>query len=219
MLPGVCPGCGLRADLDVFCAQADGKQALAAALELPASLAGRVLRYLRLFSPPSKALAMSKTTRLLIELAAAVKSAQVTRRGIAHTAPLGLWEAAIDTVVNQPPDSLPLNNHAYLFQVAWNLAERAASRQEQAAEDRLRRPRATDSPPSQGGVARSAGVVCPAADPLPSPPGRGAGGEGPLPPPPTDRPRVPPPADFRALLNRLGGLSAPTPTPTPTAEE
>ena len=52
MLPGVCPGCGLRADLDVFCVQADTNKALAAALDVPAALGGRVLRYLRLFSPP-----------------------------------------------------------------------------------------------------------------------------------------------------------------------
>lgn len=54
MLTGICPGCGLRADLDVFCVQADANKALAAALELPPALGSRILRYLRLFSPPQQ---------------------------------------------------------------------------------------------------------------------------------------------------------------------
>ncbi|KAB2887175.1 MAG: hypothetical protein F9K32_20455, partial [Desulfobulbaceae bacterium] len=149
MLPGVCPGCGLRADLDVFCAQAEVKQALAAALELPASLAGRVLRYLRLFSPANKTLALSKTARLLAELAEAVRSAQVTRRGVTHVAPVELWGAALDVVLNQPPDALPLTGHGYLYQVAWNLAERSAVRREQAIDERLRQGRReAPSPPA-----------------------------------------------------------------------
>ena len=73
MLPGVCPGCGLRADLDVFAVQADANAALAAALALPAPLGGRILRHLRLFSPPQKTLAARKTTRLLEDLAHGIR--------------------------------------------------------------------------------------------------------------------------------------------------
>lgn len=157
MLPGVCPGCGLRADLDVFAVQADSNQALAAALDLPPSLGSRVLRYLRLFSPPKKTLALAKAGRLLTELAEAVRSATVTRRGIAHAAPLPLWSTALDTLLAHPPEVLPLSDHNYLFQVAWNLAEKAAARQEQQQEARLRRgdpsttPASASSPPVDAG--------------------------------------------------------------------
>ena len=139
MIPGVCPGCGLRADLDVFAIQADANRALAAALDLPPSLGSRVLGYLRLFSPPKKTLALAKSGRLLTELAEAVRSASVSRSGIIHAAPLPLWIAALDTVLAKPPEILPLTSHGYLFQVAWNLAEKAAAAQERQQESRLRR--------------------------------------------------------------------------------
>lgn len=184
MLPGVCPGCGLRADLDVFSAQADVNKALASALEFPAPLGGRVLAYLRLFSPPSKTLALGKATRLLTELAETVKAAQVRRHGIDYAAPLALWEAALDAILASPPESLPLANHGYLFQIAWNLAEKAAARAERVAEERSRR-----------GAALTALAESPPSAPEPTAP--------------TERAeRVPPPPEFKALLAQLKGRHA-----------
>lgn len=211
MLSGVCPGCGLRADLDVFCVQADIKQALAAALDLPAPLGGRVLRYLRLFSPASKTLALNKTVRLLVELADVVRSAQIERRGVAYAAPLGLWETALDIVLNQPPDILPLTSHGYLFQVAWNLADRAATRQERAAEERLRqgsRP-PTESPPAPVPAIAGADSVAP------TPPAGAAALSSPTPPPA----RTKPTAEFRALLGQLTGTLVTTTPCSSTPDE
>ena len=176
MLPGVCPGCGLRADLDVFSAQADVNKALASALEFPAPLGGRVLAYLRLFSPPSKTLALGKATQLLTELAETVKAAQVRRHGIDYAAPLALWEAALDAILASPPESLPLANHGYLFQIAWNLADKAATRAERVAEKR-----------SQQGTAFTASAPLPETAP------------------PERAERVPPPPEFKALLAQLKG--------------
>lgn len=196
MLPGVCPGCGLRADLDVFCAQADVNKTLAAALAFPAALGGRVLAYLRLFSPPSKSLALSKATRLLTELSAAVTSAQVRRQGLTRVAPLELWGQGLDAVVARPPESLPLTTHHYLFQTVWNLAEKAAARSERAAEANVRSPAAA-LPPS--GAREDSPVTADAAPPAPV--------------------FVPPPPEFKELLRKLTGRMAfPTPT-TPTVEE
>lgn len=138
MLPGVCPGCGLCADLDVFSIQAEANPALAAALDVPSRLGSRVLRYLRLFNPPKKSLSLVKSKRLLTELAEAVKSAQVRRHGIDRAAPLALWELALDAILSSPPALLPLTDHHYLFQAVWNLAEKAAARQEQRREAQLR---------------------------------------------------------------------------------
>lgn len=197
MLSGVCPGCGLRADLDVFCVQADANKALAAALDLPAPLGGRILRYLRLFSPPTKVLALAKTTRLLVELSEVLRSAQITRRTLTYPAPLELWTAALDAVLNQPPEVLPLTSHGYLFQVAWNLADRAAARQERGAEERLRqgqRPPA-ESPPAPVPSLAGADSAPPAS------PADAAALSAPAPRPA----RVPPTAEFRALLGKLTG--------------
>lgn len=207
MLTGVCPGCGLRADLDVFALQADTNAALAAALALPAPLGGRILRYLRLFSPPSKSLALGKATRLLVELAETIGSTQVSRRGIVHVAPLALWEAALDAVLAQPPEVLPLTGHGYLAQVAWNLAERAAARGERQAEDRLRR--GFRPAESSDDFAPAESAAQPPGESVVRPTGR-----SPL--------RQPPPPEFRALVQKMTGKSLPptqTPTPTPTVEE
>lgn len=216
MLPGVCPGCGLRADLDVFAVQADANAALAAALALPAPLGGRVLNYLRLFSPPQKVLAARKATRLLEELAQAIRSAQVQRRGVVRAAPLEVWAAALDAVLAQPPEVLPLAGHAYLFQVAWNLVERASARQERQAEDRLRQGARPSADSSTAPVASSSGAASsPAASPI-------AVAEAFSSPAPADRPaRQPAPAEFRALLGQLSkalvvpaAASAPAAPPT-----
>lgn len=151
MLPGVCPSCGLKADVEVFAAQAEVRQALAAALLLPAPLGRRALAYLRLFAPAHKSLALAKAGRLLAELQAAVATGQVRRHGTDRAAPLALWEHALDLLADRPPDGLPLRDHAYLFQTVWNLAEKAAARQEQAGEDQRRhRPNAPAAPAAEG---------------------------------------------------------------------
>ena len=181
MIPGVCPGCGLRADLEAFAVQAGASAALRAALALPPSLGERVMRYLRLFSPPQKVLSQAKATRLLTELAAAIDAAQVIRRGVAHAAPVGLWAAALDAVLAQPPERLPLDDHGYLFAVAWNMVDRAAARQEQAAEERLRRgerpavPALVPSPPAPlpGGEGGDVPAIVP-SPPAPLPMGEGS---------------------------------------------
>ena len=207
MLPGVCPSCGLKADLEVFAAQAEVRQALAAALRLPAPLGRRALAYLRLFAPEHKSLSMAKAGRLLTELQAAVAAGQVRRHGMDRAAPLALWEHALDLIADRPPDGLPLRDHAYLFQTVWNLAEKAAARQEQAGEDQ-RRHRLTPASPSVG-AARGAEDAAPAEAPTaPSPPAA---------PPPV---RVPmPDAERDALARLLGKMrfpdAAPPPAPAP----
>lgn len=133
-LPGVCPECGLRADLVVFAGATETNRAIAAGLDIPSSLGPRVLRYLRLFSPEKKVLAANKTARLLTELAQAINSAQVERKGQSWAAPLPVWEAGLDTLLGNPPDRLPLQSHGYLFEVVASLAARAAGQAERQRE-------------------------------------------------------------------------------------
>ena len=134
MIQGTCPECGLRADLVVFAAGADVNRAIAAGLDLPAALGPRVLRYLRLFSPPKKTLAANRTARLLGELAEVIRRAQVERKGQVWAAPLPVWEAAFDALLANPPARLPLNGHGYLFEIAAGLSAKAAGQAERARE-------------------------------------------------------------------------------------
>ena len=128
--------------------------------------------------------------------------------------------AALDAVLASPPEALPLTSHAYLYQVAWNLVERAAARQERQAEGAVRArgvrepPLPTDSQSapdfsSSGAVSGAVDSALAAAPALSSP--RCA----------AEPARVPPPAEFRALLGQLGKAlvvpaeaSAPAVSPT-----
>lgn len=186
MLPGVCPGCGLTADLEVFALQAGIPQTIVAALNMPPALSGRVLPYLRLFAPPKKKLALSKLNRLMTELSEAVTKAEVKRNGITWTAPLALWEIGLDLVIHQPPERLPLDSHAYLFQVVANLAAKAAAKAEKAEEEQEKHERRFVA--TTGGF-QSVGQVIGPVDKT-----RETGGETPPPPSP---PPPPAPAPVR----------------------
>lgn len=149
MLRVTCPECGLRADLSVFLDAAEFSQALAAALELPAPLASRIVRYLRLFSPPKKALAQRKAARLLGELALAIRTGEVQRKGQVWAAPLPVWERALDAVLERPPAVLPLESHGYLLAAVASESLKAAAGAERRSEEQARsRPAfgARDSP-------------------------------------------------------------------------
>lgn len=142
MIRATCPGCGLHADLDLFLGTED-KDALVAALEIPAPLARPVVSYLRLFSPPKKRLAMSKTARLLAELRDAVAAAEVRRQSVVWAAPVDYWRAALEIIVANPPPQLPLTDHNYLYQVVANLAAKAAGQVERKTEAAARQPERT----------------------------------------------------------------------------
>lgn len=183
MLPGVCPSCGLAADLDVFALQAGIPATIVAALNMPPTLSGRVLPYLRLFAPPKKKLALSKLNRLMTELSEAVTKAEVKRNGVVWTAPLALWEIGLDMVIHQPPERLPLDSHAYLFQVVANLAAKAAAKAEKAEEEQEKHERRFVV--SSGGfqaVGQVIGTVEKTSE---------ASGETPLPPSPPSSPPAP----------------------------
>lgn len=110
------------------------KAALVAALSLPQSLARPLTRYLKMFSPPKRALTGKKKQRLLEELARTVSAGEVKRHGVVHPAPLAYWEEALEKILASPPAELPLQDHHYLYQVVWAMSERAEQRQAQAAE-------------------------------------------------------------------------------------
>lgn len=135
MIQCICPECGLRADLEVFLGAGDFSRALAAALEMPAPLASLVIRYLRLFSPPQKALAQRKAARLLTELAEAIRSAEIRWHHQTWAAPVELWRHAIEQVIDHPPQHLPLTTHRYLYAVVAHLAMQAARKEEQMIEN------------------------------------------------------------------------------------
>lgn len=135
---GICPECGMSADLAAFVSQGENNQALAAALEIPSTLGPRVIRYLGLFRPPSRALAGTKAVRLLTELRDTIASGRIDRKGVSRPAPVGVWATALDQLLERPPSKLPLTGHGYLFEIVAGVADKADAERERAAEERAR---------------------------------------------------------------------------------
>lgn len=137
-LKATCPECGMSGDMAAFVTQGEHNQALAAALEMPALLSSRVIRYLGLFRPKSRALASAKSARLLSELKDVINSGVIERKGITREAPLTVWVTALDQLLERPPSNLPLSTHGYLYEVVANCAERHAGDAEKQREEQAR---------------------------------------------------------------------------------
>jgi hypothetical protein len=198
-----CPCCGASYGLEVLLADRSAREAVAAALGLPAGLGERLLRYLGLFRPRERALSWDRAARLLGELNEAVSAAQIERDGRTHPAPVEYWKAAIDQMLdNRDKLSLPLKSHGYLYEIIAGLGQRAgekrAARQEVAEE----RERAREG--ERQGLMRRAGAPT-AAGVIETPNGARideSTGEILTEQRPT---RVPPPPEFRALVAKLKG--------------
>ncbi|WNL39854.1 hypothetical protein RN346_04665 [Halomonas sp. PAMB 3232] len=137
-LKATCPECGMTGDMAAFVTQGEHNQALAVALEMPALLSSRIVRYLGMFRPKSRALASAKSARLLAELKDAITSGVIERKGVTRDAPLNVWMNALDQLLERPPSNLPLNGHGYLFEVVANVADRHAGEVERQREEAAR---------------------------------------------------------------------------------
>ncbi|AQU83224.1 MULTISPECIES: hypothetical protein [unclassified Halomonas] len=137
-LKATCPECGMSGDMAAFVTQGEHNQALAAALEMPAQLSSRVIRYLGMFRPATRALASAKSARLLGELKDVITSGVIERKGITREAPLKVWVMALDQLLERPPSNLPLSGHGYLYEVVANCADRHAGEVEKQREEQAR---------------------------------------------------------------------------------
>ncbi len=123
----ICPGCGLTASAEAWLNDAEARETMLAMTRLPQGLQGAVLPYLGLFRPEKRALSWKKAARLLAELAELTGSGHVQTQGQpARPCPPRLWAEAMSQMVERRERlSLPMPNHNYLRQVAWQLADQA----------------------------------------------------------------------------------------------
>jgi hypothetical protein len=128
----------MTADMAAFVTQGEHNLALAAALDMPAMLSSRIVRYLGFFRPASRALASAKSARLLTELKDTITSGVIERKGITREAPLKVWVMALDQMLESPPSGLPLSGHGYLYEVVARCADRHAGEQERQQEEAKR---------------------------------------------------------------------------------
>ncbi len=198
-----CPGCGATHSIEILFTDRAAREAVAAALRLPANLGERLLRYIGLFRPQARSLSWDRAARLLEELQTIISAAEIERGGRVYPAPVDYWKTAIDQMLDHRDKlALPLKSHGYLFEIIIGLSQKAeekrAARQE--IEDERAKAREGDR---QGQMVQAASLV--ESPVITTPDGAQLNEEtGEI---LTERrpARTPPPPEFRALLAKLKG--------------
>ncbi len=136
---GVCPTCGHVGTLDQFVDEADAKQYCKLVGELQPPIARALFDYLRLFSPPKRALSWARALRLSREIHAAIERGYIERKSRTWATPMPVWEPALRKVIDKQASlSLPLKDNAYLFEILASEANRGESQAEKERESARR---------------------------------------------------------------------------------
>jgi hypothetical protein len=135
----VCPECGLQGDLIAFLVDGEARLLAAEFARVPAETGNLTARYLGLFKPAGRALALHKATRLVRELADAMQAGAVPRKGRDWPTSPAMWRQALETMLDARERlTLPLKTHGYLFEIVAGLADRQEAREERVVEQRRR---------------------------------------------------------------------------------
>jgi hypothetical protein len=124
-----CPSCGAAASLEAWANDRDWRELIALIPTIPATLQTRAISYLGLFRTGKRALKPGKALKILTGLRDLVVSGSVHwDGGETRPAPAGLWEQALDAVIERRPNAL--TNHNYLVHTAWEMAAGLAAESE-----------------------------------------------------------------------------------------
>ena len=139
-----CPACNAELSLDVLLANDEARAAMARLALASVPLGSLVLRYLALFRPPKRRLSIERMTSLLLELLPDIERKAVTRKGRDWDADLECWRAALETMLGNRDAgrlTLPLQSHAYLYEVIVGLADKIEAQRERDGEKAKREAR------------------------------------------------------------------------------
>lgn len=136
-----CPACAARFDLDVAISEEKARQFFGLVADCPDDFKGPLIRYLRLHKPPKSALSWAKAHKIAAELVPMVQAARVERNGIVKVAPVELWAASVEQLLDEPPASLklPLKGNGYLLSIVAAHAERQLATAEEKREQERKR--------------------------------------------------------------------------------
>lgn len=148
-MKAVCPDCGMQGELTAFLIDGEARQLAAEFARVPGDAGGLVVRYLSLFKPAGRALALNKVTRLVRELADAMQAGMVPRKGRAWPTSPAMWRQALEAMLDARDRlTLPLKSHGYLFEIVAGLANREEAREEHAVEQERRTGRHREATPA-----------------------------------------------------------------------
>lgn len=140
-----CPSCGAEMDLDVLFAHEESRRALTELATISVPLGKRVLQYMRLFKPGSRALGHGRVVKLIGELLPDLQRLAITHNGRDWACPLESWNLAFERVLERRDAGrlvLPLKTHGYLYEVLTGLADQAEAKDEREIEAGRRQRRA-----------------------------------------------------------------------------
>jgi hypothetical protein len=133
-----CPGCGAVFSMDALLGSEAARDAVLAALILPAPLGGQMIRYIALFRPAKRQLSMDRVAKLLNELLPMIEQGKIERNGRTWSAPQDYWKMAIeDMLTKRDMLTLPLLSHGYLLAIIEGYNLKAEQRREQQHENKL----------------------------------------------------------------------------------
>lgn len=141
-----CPACGSLSSLDALLGNEGAREAVMAALAMPAPLGKLMVQYLGLFRPAQRQLSFDRVANLLNELLPMVAAARIERSGRTWSAPQDYWSMALTEMIAKRDNlTLPLKSHGYLLAIIEGYGQKAEGKQEGKHEDHLagRTPTAT----------------------------------------------------------------------------
>lgn len=147
-----CPSCGALMSLDVVVAHDGAREAVQAALQLPAPLGKHLIQYLTLFRPAKRQLTLDKLSVILNELLPMVQAGEIRRDGKVYLIPVSVWVGGLQEMMDRhkaKPFVTPLKSHGYLLEVLIGRANSAEAKAE------AKRERERQQPPAREQAKRS----------------------------------------------------------------
>lgn len=130
-----CPACGAAFSLDALLGNDGAREAVMAALAIPAPLGKLLVQYLALFRPAQRQLSFDRVANLLNELLPMIAAARIERSGRTWSAPQDYWAMALNEMIAKRDNlTLPLKSHGYLLAIIEGYGQKADSKQEAQTE-------------------------------------------------------------------------------------
>lgn len=132
-----CPACGSLSSLDALLGNEGAREAVMAALAMPAPLGKLMVQYLALFRPAQRQLSFDRVANLLNELLPMIAAARIERNGRVWSAPQDYWAMALTEMIAKRDNlTLPLKSHGYLLAIIEGYGQKAEGKQEAQTEAR-----------------------------------------------------------------------------------
>lgn len=131
-----CPACGALFSLDALLGNEGAREAVMAAMQLPAPLGWQMIRYIALFRPAQRQLSLDRVANLINELLPMILNAKIERSGRLWNAPLDYWKMGMEDMLAKRDNlTLPLKSHGYLLTIIEGYNQKAEARNETQRED------------------------------------------------------------------------------------